>query len=78
MQIEPSAITESILETAKTIRAVKFERAVACQRPSYEKVSLWCSRWACYGSVLAHLALRLNWPQLSQFNHPAALMQSNF
>jgi len=39
---------------------------------------LWCSRWACYGSVLAHLALRLNGPQLSQFNHPAALMQSSF
>jgi len=39
---------------------------------------LWCSRWACYGSVLAHLALRLNRPQLSQFNHPAALMQSSF
>jgi len=30
------------------------------------------------GSVLAQLALRLNWPQLSQFNHPAAIKQSSF
>jgi len=52
-----------------------FSQAVACQRPSNEKVSYWCSRSACYAGALEHLARRLNWPQLLQFNHPAALMQ---
>ena len=37
---------------------------------------MWCSRWACYGGVLAHLSPRMNCPKLSQFNQPAALMQS--